>query len=245
MEAVAKAPADGYTICACTPLVVINEFLQPDPTFRGRDFTGIGGIAAPASVFVVPPSLPVHTMKEFADYARARPEQLNVPNPGTGSSIHLGQEMFFATTGIEVQLVGYKGQPPLIPDMIQNQLQFAMVSLSLVLPHIKAGRLRALAVNAQARTLSLPDVPTIIEAGYPQALVLSWYGLAAPAATPAPVIAWLARELQKVMARPETKTTLEGLDAQILPLDAAAFNTLMLQEASRWSKLIRERNIKA
>ena len=108
MEAVAKAPADGYTICACTPLVVINEFLQPDPTFRGHDFTGIGGIAAPASVFVVPPSLPVHTMKEFADYARARPGQLNVPNPGSGSSIHLGQEMFFASTG----LAGGRWHPP-------------------------------------------------------------------------------------------------------------------------------------
>jgi len=243
LEAAMRAAADGYTLTSATPILVINEWMQPEPTFRTSDFVGIGAIAAPGSVFVVPLGSPFRTLADFIDQARARPGQFNVPNPGVASSIHLGQELLFAQTGIRIQSVGYKGQPPSIADLIQGQLHFAMISQSLVMPHIRSGRLRALALNAEARSPSLPDVPTIGEAGYPDALVLTWHGLAAPARTPRPIIDWLSAELQKVIAMPETRANLATLDAPVMTMDAARFDKLMREESARWGKLIRERNI--
>lgn len=245
METCATSPADGYTLLAATPVVAVNEFLHPDSTMKMADFTAIGGIATTPAVFVVANSLPVHSMKELVAYAKARPGQLNVGNPGVGSSLHLAQELLFETTGMAVQNIGYKGQPPAIIDLVQGTIGFALISESLILPHVKAGRVRALAVNAAQRTRMLPEVPTIGEAGYPQALTLSWYGLAAPAKTPAAIIAKLAGELQRALQLPETRTALDGIDAPVLALDAAGFGKLMHDENVRWGKLIRERNIKA
>ncbi len=245
LEAVARAPADGYTLIAATPIIVVNESLQHDATFHASDFVGIGAIAAPPATYVVPANSPVATLREFVEYARARPGQLNVANPGSGSSIHLAQELLFESTGIRLTNVGYKGQPPSITDLVQGQIQFALISQSLILPHIKAGRVKALASNAATRTRSLPEVPTISEAGFPAALVQSWYGLAAPARTPAAVVALLSAELQKAMASAETRTRLEGMDAEIMDLDARKFDALMRAELERWGKLIRARGIRA
>jgi tripartite-type tricarboxylate transporter receptor subunit TctC len=245
LEAAARATPDGYTLASATPIVVVHEWLQPDPGFRLRDFVGIGSIGAPPSVFVVPASSPVTTLAEFIDYAKARPGQLNCPNPGSGSSVHLGQELLFDQAGLKLTVVGYKGQPPSIVDLIQGQMHFALYSLSLILPHIKAGKVRALAVNAGTRTRSLPAVPTIIEAGFPEALVQTWHGLMAPARTPRPVVEYLGAELGRAMAHPEVRATLEGLDAEIFSHDPEQFDALLRRESERWGRLIRERGIKA
>ena len=159
---------------------------MPDMKTRSKDFVGVCGMAAAPTVFVVHSAVPARTLKEFVALAAARPGELNVANPGTGSSIHLAQELFFERTGLRLTDVSYKGQPPALLDLGSGLLQFALVSQNLILPLIRSGKVRPLAVNATTRTRSLPDVPTIAEAGYRDTLVQSWYGVAAPAKTPAP-----------------------------------------------------------
>lgn len=245
LDAVAKAAPDGYTLLAATPLVSVGEHLMPDMKGRAQDFAGIVAIAAPPSVFVVSAAVPAQTLREFVALAQARPGEMNVPNPGSGSSIHLAQELLFETTGMRVTNVNYKGQPPSLLDLGSGQLHFGLISQNLVLPLIRSGKVRALAVNASKRTRSLPEVPTIGEAGYPDALVQSWYGLAAPAKTPAPVLAWLGEQFQRAMALPEVKAKLEAMDAEVLGFNGARFDALIDQEFRRWGDLIRKRKIQA
>ena len=244
LDAVAKAPADGYTLLGVAPILAVGEHLMPEMKARSRDFVGVCGVAAPPTVFVVHDTVPARTLKEFVALAAARPGEFNAANPGTGSSIHLAQELFFERTGIRLTNVSYKGQPPALLDLGSGLLQFALISQSLVLPLIQSGKVRALAVNAAARTRSLPEVPTIAQAGYPDILVQSWYGIAAPAKTPAPVVEWLSQQFQRALAMPEVRARLAATDAEILALDAARFTELIAAETRRWGALIHKRGIR-
>ena len=244
LTAVAQSPADGYTLLAATPLVSVGEHLMADMAGRSKDFAGVCAIAAPPSVFVAWSGLPVKTMKELIALASSKPGELNVPNPGTGSSHHLGQEMLFERTGIKVANINYRGQPPALIDMAEGRLHFGMISQSLALPLIQAGKLRALAANTVKRTRSLPDLPTIAEAGFPDVLVQSWYGVAAPARTPAPVVAYLGEQFLQTLAQVDTRARLEAIDAEVMALGGAAFDALIASETLRWGALIRKRGIK-
>ena len=244
LDAVAKAPADGYTLLGVAPILAVGEHLMPEMKARSKDFVGVCGVAAPPTVFVVHDTVPARTLKEFVALAAARPGEFNAANPGTGSSIHLAQELFFERTGIRLTNVSYKGQPPALLDLGSGLLQFALISQSLVLPLIQSGKVRALAVNAAARTHSLPEVPTIAQAGYPDILVQSWYGIAAPAKTPTPVVEWLSQQFQRALAMPEVRARLAATDAEILALDAARFTELIAVETRRWGALIHKRGIR-
>lgn len=244
LDAVAKAPADGYTLLGVAPILAVGEHLMPEMKARSKDFVGVCGVAAPPTVFVVHDTVPARTLKEFVALATARPGEFNAANPGTGSSIHLAQELFFERTGIRLTNVSYKGQPPALLDLGSGLLQFALISQNLVLPLIQSGKVRALAVNAAARTRSLPEVPTIAQAGYPDILVQSWYGIAAPAKTPAPVVEWLSQQFQRALAMPEVRARLAATDAEILALDAARFTELIAVETRRWGALIHKRGIR-
>ena len=240
-----RAPADGYTILGVSPVLTVAQTLYPASGIRVQNFRAIGGVAAVPSVFVVHESVPAKTLKEFVAWAKARPGETNVPVPGNGSSLHLAQELFFESTGIRVNNVGYKGQPPSVPDLAAGQLQFALVSQNLALPMIQAKRLRPLAVNATKRTRSLPDVPTIAEAGFPDTLVQSWYGLAVHAGTPQAIVDYLDAALQSALATADVRNKLAALDAEVLALDAKRFDAMMQSESTRWAALIKARNIKA
>lgn len=244
LDAVAKAPADGYTLLGAAPILAVGEHLMPEMKARSKDFVGVCGVAAPPTVFVVHDTVPARTLKEFVALAAARPGEFNAANPGTGSSIHLAQELFFERTGIRLTNVSYKGQPPALLDLRSGLLQFALISQSLVLPLIQSGKVRALAVNAAARTRSLPEVPTIAQAGYPDILVQSWYGIAAAAKTPTPVVEWLSQQFQRALAMPEVRARLAATDAEILALDAARFTELIAVETRRWGALIHKRGIR-
>jgi len=244
LDAVAKAPADGYTLLGAAPILAVGEHLMPEMKARSKDFVGVCGVAAPPTVFVVHDTVPARTLKEFVALAAARPGEFNAANPGTGSSIHLAQELFFERTGIRLTNVSYKGQPPALLDLGSGLLQFALISQSLVLPLIQSGKVRALAVNAAARTRSLPEVPTIAQAGYPDILVQSWYGIAAAAKTPTPVVEWLSQQFQRALAMPEVRARLAATDAEILALDAARFTELIAVETRRWGALIHKRGIR-
>jgi tripartite-type tricarboxylate transporter receptor subunit TctC len=243
MEAAAKSAPDGYTLFSTTPLLATGEHLMPDMKGRINEFTAVYGIAAPPSVYVVPINFPARTMKEFIALASSKPGEFNVANPGSGSSHHLAQELLFDVTGTKLTNIPYKGQPPALADIAQGQTHFAMISQNLALPLIKSGKFRALATNASKRTRSLPDIPTIAEAGYPEALVLSWYGVSAPAKTPAAIVQFLSDRFQKALALPENRAKLDTMDAELLDLPAARFQALIDAEFKRWGALIKKRNI--
>jgi len=244
LSAAAQAPADGYTLLAATPIVAVGEHLMADMAGRSKDFAGVCAIAAPPAVFVVWSGLAAKTLKEAVALAATKPGELNVPNPGSGSSIHLGQELLFERTGIKLTNINYRGQPPALIDLAEGRLHFALISQSLALPLIQTGKLRALAVNAGKRTRSLPDVPTVAEAGFPDVLVQSWYGIAAPAKTPAPVVAWLSEQFLQTLAQADTRARLDAIDAELMALGGAAFDALIASEHQRWGELIKKRGIK-
>lgn len=243
LDAVAKAAPDGYTPLAATPLLSVGEHLMADMKGRSKDFVGICAIAAAPSVYVVTAGLPVKSLAEFVTLALSKPGELNAANPGTGSSIHLGQELLFERTGMKLTNVNYKGQPPSLIDLGSGQVHFALISQNLALPLIQNGKLRALAVNASKRTRSLPDVPTLAEVGLADALVQSWYGIAAPAKTPSAIVTYLSQQFQRALAKPEIRAKLEAMDADIMALDGPRFDALIESEFRRWGELIRARKI--
>ena len=246
IDAVVRAPADGYTLLVGTPSIATNPLLMPATTkWKTADFAALGLVGAPPNVFVVPASLPVKTLKELVDHVKARPGQVNVTNPGIGTSNHLGQELLFSLTGLEMQNVMYKGQPQMIPDVASGQVSFSLMTLALAVPHIREGKLRALAVSAPRRVPDLPDVPTVGEAGFPDAMFLPWYGFVASAATPREIVKKLSDAIQKALASPDVIGRLEKIGALVTPMAAPEFDRLLKTESVRWADVIRKRNIKA
>ncbi|MFN7641606.1 MAG: Bug family tripartite tricarboxylate transporter substrate binding protein [Burkholderiales bacterium] len=244
-EAAARAAPDGYTLVTATPATVTQPLLSQAARFKTSDFVGVGLIGAPPNLFVVTPSLPVKSVKELVEHARAQPGKLSVTNPGVGTSNHLGQELFFSQTKLQMVDVRYPGQPQMIPDIASGQVHFGLVTAALALPHVREGRLRALAISAPKRWSELPDVPTVAEAGFPEAMFLPWYGLAAPAGTPAPIVKRLSDEILAALATPDVAARLDKMGTQVTPGSASELDALMKSEVERWSRVIKERNIRS
>jgi tripartite-type tricarboxylate transporter receptor subunit TctC len=243
-EAAARAAPDGYTLVTATPATVTQPLLSQAARFKTSDFVGVGLIGAPPNLFVVTPSLPVKSVKELVEHARAQPGKLSVTNPGVGTSNHLGQELFFSQTKLQMVDVRYPGQPQMIPDIASGQVHFGLVTAALALPHVREGRLRALAISAPKRWSELPDVPTVAEAGFPEAMFLPWYGIAAPAGTPAPIVKRLSDEIVAALATPDVAARLDKMGTQVTPGSASEFDALMKSEIERWGRVIKERNIR-
>jgi len=244
-ELAARSAPDGYTLLTATPATVTQPLLSSKAPFKTTDFAGVGLIGAPPNVFVATPSLPARTLAEFVEHARANPGKLSVTNPGVGTSNHLGQELFFSLTKLQLVDVRYPGQPQMIPDLASGQVHFGLMTAALAMPHIKEGRLRALAISAPKRWDQLPEVPTVAEAGFPDALFLPWYGLAAPAGTPRPIIQRLSNEILAALATPEVAARLDKMGTQVTPASAEQFDALFRSEIERWTRVIRDRNIRA
>ncbi len=244
-ETALRAPADGYTFLFGAPFLVTNPMLLPATTkWKTSDFTGVALIGAPPNLFVVPASSPIKSMRELVDYVKARPGQVNVTNPGNGTSNHLGQELLFNEAGMDMQNVMYKGQPEMLLDVLSGQVSFSLATMALTVPHIRDGKLRALAINAPRRAPDLPDVPTIAEAGYPGAMFLPWYGMVAVAATPKPIVKRMSDEILKALAMPDVITRLEKIGTLMTPGSGEDFDKLIASETPRWAKVIQQRGIK-
>ncbi|HSN40326.1 MAG TPA: tripartite tricarboxylate transporter substrate binding protein [Burkholderiales bacterium] len=245
-EIAAKAAPDGYTLFMGTPAHAINMSLYHRLNYDiVKDFIPISLVTTGQYVLVVHPSLPAKNVKGLIALAKARPGQLNYASAGNGNATHLAGELFKSLTKLNIVHVPYKGTGPALTDLIGGQVQFMFANLTAGLPHIKSGKLRALAVTGAARSSAAPDIPTVIESGVPGYTVTSWYGVLAPAATSQEIINRLNGEIAKVMRSPDMKDRLAGEGAEPTSSTPAEFAAFIKTEIAKWGKVVREAGISA
>jgi tripartite-type tricarboxylate transporter receptor subunit TctC len=241
---VSRSDPDGYTWLVTGPAVLVNPTLYKDAGWDPmQNFKCVGLAVWNQSVAVVNPSMPVKTLADFVEYARSKPGQLNFGNPGSGSSIDLTAQKLFRVANIELANIGYKGQPPALVDLMTNRMNFEVVSLALALPHIKDGTAKPLAVFTQKRVPDLPDVPTIAEAGYPEASYVSWYGIYVPAATPDDIVEKIHERINKALQNPDVQRQLAIADIPGKPMQLSELASLMNADYQKLTKVVRASGI--
>ena len=205
-ELVAKAPPDGYTLLMCVSTLATNPVIYRKVPYNAlTDFAPVTLVLTASNILVVHPSLPPRTVKELIAFAKARAGQLNYGSAGLGTGPHLSMELFLSMTGLKMVHVPYKGSAPAMVDLVGGQVGVMAATALTGIPHIRAGRLRALGVTGAKRTSAAPDVPTIAEAGVPGYEAVQWYGMVAPANTPREVITRLNREMVTILQTPDVK----------------------------------------
>jgi tripartite-type tricarboxylate transporter receptor subunit TctC len=243
---VARSDPDGYTWLVTGPAVLVNPSLYKDagwdPTIS---FKCVGLAAWNQSVAVVPPSMPVKSLGEFVALARSKPGQLNFGNPGTGSSIDLTAQKLFQVAGIKLTNIGYKGQPPALVDLMTSQVHFEIVSLVLALPHIRDGSVKPLAVFTEKRVPDLPDVPTIAEAGYPEAAYLPWYGIYVPSATSEALVEKIHDGISNALQNPDVQRQLSIADIPGRPMALGELAALMKADHEKLTAVVKLSGIQA
>jgi tripartite-type tricarboxylate transporter receptor subunit TctC len=244
---VAKSTPDGYTIMmghvsvnAIAPSLFANL-----PYDVNRDFAPIALAASVPHLVVVHPSLPVTTLKELVAYLKAQPGKLTYPSAGNGSMPHLAGEVFQAMAGVKMVHVPYKGSGQSMQDLLGGQHLVAFDTMPASAPHVRSGKLRAVAVSTAQRVPSFPEVPTAEEAGVPGYVVTTWYGLFAPAGTPAPVVSRLHAEMVKAMQTPDVRARLEGIGADgSVSRSPEEFAALVRADTARYAKIVKEIGIR-
>jgi tripartite-type tricarboxylate transporter receptor subunit TctC len=236
---VARAQPDGYTLLMATSSHAINASLYRKLDYRlTTDFTALSNLASVPLVLVVNPSLPVKTPAELAAYAKTNDGKVNFASGGAGTAAHLAGEQFNTLAGLRMMHVPYKGGALAQTDLIGGQVQAMFANLPEAMPQVQANRLRPLAVTGDSRRTALPSVPTFAEAGYAQMDAKSWFGLFAPAATPAPVVAKLSSAIAKAVADPAVQARLKELGADPVGDQSEAFQKYVGQEVERWRVLV-------
>jgi tripartite-type tricarboxylate transporter receptor subunit TctC len=240
-DLVAKSPPDGYTLLmATTGTHTINPGLYSNLAFDPvKDFTPITTVASVPNLLVVNPTLAIQSVSELISLAKAQPGKLSSGSFGNGTSNHLSGELLKSLARIDIVHVPYKSAPQAVTDLIAGQLQLAFVNTPLGLPHVQAGKLRALAVTGAKRSAATPDYPTMAEAGVNEFVVESWYGLMAPAGTPKSVIERLQRETLAALAKPDVKDRFGQQGADIETNTPDEFAARIRSEAARWAEIIR------
>jgi tripartite-type tricarboxylate transporter receptor subunit TctC len=245
MEAVAKAPADGYTLLMASNGLTTNMALFPDLSFDGRrDFAPVARVGYAPLVIVVPAASPAKTLKDLLAQAKAKPGDLTYASAGNGSSGHLAGELLKTTAGIDVLHVPYKGGAPAITDLLGERISFMPINPLEVIAHVRSGKLRALAVASDKRLPLLPDVPTTAEAGLPGFEATVWWGLVAPAKTPRDVVAKLNAETNRALADPATAKRLADAGVVVTGGTAEDFAAFIGRQADLWSGVIRKAGIR-
>ncbi|WP_256977863.1 Bug family tripartite tricarboxylate transporter substrate binding protein [Bordetella genomosp. 10] len=239
-EYVARAPADGYTLYFVAVTSAINQTLYPKIKFDlVKDFAPIALAAKVPNILVVNPSVPVKSVKELVDYAKAHPGKLNFASSGSGTSIHMAGELFKQQAGIDVTHVPYKGSGPAVTDLIGGQVQFMFDNMPSSWPHAQSGKLRALAVTTKERSPSAPDLPTMAESGFPKFDVSSWFGLIAPAKTPPEVLDKLNGIMEQALDKPEVKRSFDQLGAVPAKTTRAEFGQFIKSEVDQWAVVVK------
>ena len=245
-ETVAKAPPDGYTMfvgssasLAVNPL--LYEKLPYDPK---RDFAGVSLLATSPLVMVVHPSLPAKTVKEFVELAKSKPGSLNFASVGNGNPLHLAGELFKSMTGVDMTHVPYNGSAPALTALLGGQVQVMYDVVLSSQPHIKAGKLRAVALTGAKRVPILADVPTVAESGYPGYESGIWFALVVPKATSAAIVQRLNAEVNRILRQPEMKARFDDLALELIPSTPEEVGHFTDREQAKWSKMVKDLNIK-
>ena len=243
---VAKQPADGYTIMITSIGMATNKALYAKLSYDPvKDFAPISLLAVVPNVLVVNAAKsPDESVKDVLAHAKREPGKLTYASAGNGTSIHLAGEVFASMAGVDILHVPYKGSGPAVTDMLGGQVDLMFDSITSARPHIQSGKLRALGVTTAKRSATLPDVPTIAEAGVPGYEVSPWFAVFAPAGTPPDVIVKLNKVLNDGMKDPETLKKLESVGAEPIGSSPQELATHLNKELDRWGKLIKERNIR-
>jgi tripartite-type tricarboxylate transporter receptor subunit TctC len=241
---VAKSAPDGYTLLLGANGLAANMTLHKDIPFDTlRDFAPVAGVGYAPLVFVVPVSSPAKTLQEFIAAARAKPGTFTYGTAAAGGSGHLATELLKSEAKFDALHVPYKGGAPALTDLIGDRINFMLINPIEAAPHVKSGRLRALAVSSTKRLAMLPDVPTFKEAGVPGFEASVWWGFVVPARTPKEAIAKLQSEILKALENPAVHEKLESLGAVVEPQDAAAFGRFLKDEIDKWARVIKAAKI--
>jgi tripartite-type tricarboxylate transporter receptor subunit TctC len=239
-----KAPADGYTLLMVPPAAAINATLYDKLSFNFLgDMAPVAGVVRVPNVLEVNPSVPVKTVPELVDHAKANPGSLSFASAGIGTASHMAGELFKVMTGVNMVHVAYRGDGPAMTDLIGGQVQVGFATMTASIQHIRAGRLRALAVTTAARSQALPDVPTVADfiPGYEAS---SWFGIAAPKDTPAAIVDALNRETNAGLADAKIMERLADMGGMVLAGSPADFGKLIADETAKWAKVIKAAGIK-
>ncbi len=241
-DVVAKSPPDGYTLMFGTVgTQSINSSLYKRLPFDAqKDFTPVAPFAGVPNILVVNPKVPARNVKELVEYAKAHPNALNMGSAGNGTTNHLSGELFKSMAGVQIVHVPYKGSGPAMADLLANQVQLMFDNLPGSLPHVKAGRLRALAVTSATRSPALPDVPTLAEAGIAGYEADVWFGVVGPKGMPADIVSKLSAEITRIAQDKAMKDKLLQAGASPLTATPAQFSSLIQHDTLKWSRLVRD-----
>ena len=239
-EVVAKTAGDGYTWLQVTAAQSISATLYAKLGYNLlKDLVPVALIAEVPNVMVVNPSVPARTVKEFIELARANPGKVNFASSGSGTTIHMSAELFKMLTGVDIVHVPYKGSAAALTDLIGGQVSVMFDNLPAAMPHIRSGKLRALAVTTASRQASLPEAPTVIEAGVPGYEASAWFGIMMPTGTPADIVQRVNAETNKVVAMPDVRARFDAQGAIPRPMSAADFGRLIQAEIEKWGKVVK------
>ena len=246
-DLVAKSAPDGYTLLLVSPGHAVAPSLIKgvtwDPT---RDFRAIQGLGVIPNAIVVHPDVPAKTMPELIELARKSPTPLTYASAGVGTSNHLAGELLAQSAGIKLSHVPYKGQPDALNDLFAGRVSMMPLTVALANTHVKAGKIRALAVTTAKRSTAMPHLPTVAEAAnLPAYEVGTWFGLVAPAKVPAPIIQKMAKDVTEFLAMPDVKARLNTLGMELAPQEPAEFDAFVAREFEKWSQVIKKAGIES
>ena len=243
-DAVAKSNPDGYTIgIVSASALAISPTMEKVAYDVAKDFAPVTLVATVPEMLVVASNVPARTMDELVALAKAQPGKLNFASAGTGGLPHLAGELFKLTAKIDIVHVPYRGAAPAINDLLGQQVQMTFLDLPVILPQIKAGNLRPIALGARSRSPLAPDVPTTAEVGMPDVLAENWYGMVAPAGTPRPIVEKLNRVTTEAMADPAVKQKLADQGLTLVPQTPEQFRDYIASESVKWAKVIKDAGV--
>ena len=245
-EYVAHAPPDGYTILhAAAPIAIGEALYKKLPYDVHKDFTPIVSTAIAPLFLIVNADAPYKTLAEFIEYGKSKPNGLTFGSPGVGSAPHLTAEMFLRATKVQGVTIQFRGDAPAYIELLAGRIDATLSAISTAVPHIKANKLRVLAVATEERTSVYPQAPTLREQGYPSVVGYGWYGMLAPAGTPAPVIARLNTETNAALADPDIRKKVNTVGLELRGGTAAEFGAFIDSETRKWAQIIKASNITA
>lgn len=244
-ELAAKSAPDGHTLYMATSINAVSASLFKDLRYDPlRDFAPISLAITTPSILVVNPSVPAKSVRELVDLAKSRPGKLTYATTGVGSSAHLGAEILSSLTGIKMLQVPYKGGSQTIVDLVGGQVDLSFANTLGAMPHVKTGRLRALAVTSARRFFQAPDVPTMIEAGFPTFVQVAWYGVMAPAGTPEPIVRRLNAEITRILQLQDVKELLASQGVYAQPSTPEELMKMLSSDIVRYAKLLKDAGIR-